>query len=186
MAEISTIYSTVCRSWKLTHWLNISINAREKPTWATCWAKLSLSPCTLSTTGHAIWPSTIQPIPFELSTWWHLKSNGLSVALFSGSQNCLCMPKQYFIPHFPLLSTHPSHFSAHAFTQCANGKIAATSPGLSPFHFWSSPQLRNREGSHTCVCLFMGMGEKNKKVNNPSNYSGFTLCFWPNEVAVNC
>lgn len=20
----------------------------------------------------------------------------------------------------------------------------------------------------------------------PSNYSGFTLCFWPNEVAVNC
>lgn len=25
-----------------------------------------------------------------------------------------------------------------------------------------------------------------KKKHKPSNYSGFTLCFWPNEVAVNC
>lgn len=30
-------------------------------------------------------------------------------------------------------------------------------------------------------CVFMGTKER-----KASNYSGFTLCFWPNEVAVNC
>lgn len=63
--------------------------------------------------------------------------------------------------------------------QIANGKIAA-SPRLSPSNFWSSLRLRGSVGSpfvseSECVC-----------VCKPSNYLGFTLCFWPNEVAVNC
>lgn len=58
-----------------------------------------------------------------------------------------------------------------------NLKIAATSPVAR--YLISGAAHNCRESSR--VRAFVGM-EKSK----PSNYSGFTLRFWPNEVAFNC
>lgn len=119
-----------CRSWKMARWLKFSISTSvhaNKLLQQKHYSQLShiLSQAITFTyrpqhrrpQNVAIHP---QPICFKLLTWWLLKSNGLNAALFWRSQNCLCMPKHYFIPHSrSLLSTafHPSfHFSAHAYT----------------------------------------------------------------------
>lgn len=87
-----------------------------------------------------------QPIPFKLLTWWLLKSNGLSAALFWGSQNGLCMHKHYFA--LPPPAFHPSfHFSACAFTlSVCTWEDSGTLPSLSPPRFNSSLQLRRERG----------------------------------------
>lgn len=90
-----------------------------------------------------------QPIPFKLLTWWLLKSNGLSTALFLGEPKLPLHAQTLFHSLTRTLlftAFHPSsQFSARAFTRgVCKWKDSCNLPGLSPSHLWSSPQLRSK------------------------------------------
>jgi len=159
--------------WKLAHWLkNVNSNQCEELRSHT-WSRAITSTC------RRMCPSTLDSS--ELSTRVLLKRPmGWALPSFWKCQKKLPLHGQTLFHSLLSLSLSLS-LSPVLFTRMrvCKWRDSRNLPGP-PLHrnLWSGPQTEKvkRVLVCVCVCVFMGMY---------MDHSGFTLCFWPNEVPVN-